>query len=128
MKKYTEKQHKAIASMVCMMDELDNKPRRLFQAMREFTEAFCKPRDEKNYVLMEEYNAILNSIDVWERDFYQRGEYAFFAGTILNEKHKTLKEIAEKKRHSTGERYDVYEIDAALTSFAAKILKNLADI
>lgn len=40
MKKLTPKQLKAVHSVVVMLDELENKPRRLYSSLRELAEAF----------------------------------------------------------------------------------------
>jgi len=42
MKKYTKNQIKAIESLLTDLDELENKPRRLFHALEEFAFAFEK--------------------------------------------------------------------------------------
>lgn len=41
-----QKQKEAISSLKCNLDELDNKPRRLFKSLREFTDAFNDNRPE----------------------------------------------------------------------------------
>lgn len=40
--KYTKKQNEAIDTLLCYLDELDNKPKRLFGALYEIAVAFNK--------------------------------------------------------------------------------------
>lgn len=66
-KKYNKKQHDAISGLVCDLDELDNKPRRLYQALREFALAFLEKEDSRD----KKYRArIINRIDQAEKTWY----------------------------------------------------------
>lgn len=62
---YTKKQHDAIHNVKMDIDELDNKPRRLYSAMREFAEAFIVDDDRH-------LADVINSIDHAEDMYYQR--------------------------------------------------------
>jgi|GEM_PF-5580410 len=45
MKKFNKKEIEAIEGLICMLDELDNKPRRLYEALIKFAFVFYKDRD-----------------------------------------------------------------------------------
>jgi len=63
--KYTKEQRDAVDGLTYALDELDNKPRRLYQSIREFAHAFIK-KDGKYLA------AIVSRIDQAEKTWYSQ--------------------------------------------------------
>jgi hypothetical protein len=91
-KKYTKKQQEAIKSLCLNIDELDNKPRRLFKALREFTEAFQEDHSDERTI------EVLDSIDEIEHMYYHHIHIPEMTRGILEKKRKVEKEFISVKR------------------------------
>jgi len=76
-RRYTKKQKDAIEHVVVMLDELDNKPRRLYSALREFAAAFSGKHEGMNA-------AIINRIDQAESAWYEQWDFEHQVAEILN--------------------------------------------
>lgn len=100
MKKYTKEQNEAIEYLVKDIDELNNKPRRLFSSLRKIANAFL---DKKGNKMSEHLRRVLLNIDIWEEDFYKN--YAHIRGYeipyILNE--IRTEEISLKNNNRYGD-------------------------
>ena len=87
MTKYTAKQRKEIDGLVCMLDELPNKPRRLFQALREFADAFLQKDHAVN---------VISDIDEWEEDYYKNIGRSWIVEKVAQKARSTRKELSKK--------------------------------
>lgn len=81
--KYTKKQHDAISGLACMLDELQNKPRRLFSSLRSFAEAFTTKGQEDHT------DSILDDLDDWENEYYR----TFMSRQLINEIAKKSQDV-----------------------------------
>lgn len=68
-KKLTKAQRTALWGLVYDLDELDNKPRRLFASLRDVAKAFLS---EKHPAHKEHKEEIISSIDQFEELYYKR--------------------------------------------------------
>lgn len=89
-KKITKKQREAINYLTLDIDELMNKPRRLFSSLRKFAEAFR----EKG----EDTNDILDSIDEFERGYYLFLNVPDIAEQLARNARKTLRELTSRNK------------------------------
>lgn len=122
-KKITKQQREAIEYLQLDLDELMNKPRRLFGALRKFAEAF--PKHDQEYT-----NEILDSIDEFERGYYLHANIPDMTRFLMEHSRKTLKELTSRKRESemynpkedyvSGFRAGVEEAIKVLTNKMAK--------
>lgn len=64
--RYTKEQKEAIESLRCNLNELENKPRRLYASIRKFAEAFYN-KERRN-----QYLKVIATIDQAEQNFYSR--------------------------------------------------------
>lgn len=91
--KYTKQQESAINTLKTDIDELDNKPRRLFSALRKYAEAFVVV-DKKDLDGIEHKNNILDSIDEFEDAYYNffglPNTMNFLAKSIKNTKRELI--------------------------------------
>lgn len=76
-KKYTKKQKDAIDGIRYNLDELDNKPRRLYSALREFVDAFLD-KDRKQTA------KIMARIDQAETSWYTQWDFENIVASILS--------------------------------------------
>lgn len=76
-KTYTKSQRDAVDHVVGMLDELDNKPRRLYSALRELGDAFIS-KDSKYKT------AVLNRLDQAERAWYDQWRFEDSVAQMLN--------------------------------------------
>lgn len=74
---YTKKQKEEISGLVCMLDELDNKPRRLYEALKDFAHAFLD-KDGKSTAL------ILKRLDQAEKAWYTQWNFEGEVASMLN--------------------------------------------
>jgi hypothetical protein len=106
MKKLTAKQKKAIGSLVCMLDELSNKPRRLFDELRNVSNVFLSSTVEQEHL-----SEILSDIDEWESDYYKKYSITSYIQGVANK----CKEI-KKKLLSRTAIDGLYQKDASYIS------------
>jgi len=96
MKKYTKKQIEAISYLVSDLDELDNKPRRLFESLRKVVEEFIiadkKDKEGKEYKL-----EILDSIDEFERIYYRFLNVPDLMRDVGQSSKDTIRELTSRK-------------------------------
>lgn len=70
MKKLTKKQLSALESLIYDLDELDNKPRRLFSSLREVADVFLSGKAYEDYQGKKHKKKVLSSIDQFEEYYY----------------------------------------------------------
>jgi len=78
MKKFNAKQLKAISSMNSNLDELDNKPRRLFDSLKQYAEAFVQDKEQQDIDDLIEFaikEGFLSAEDVELWDAEMKKEY-----------------------------------------------------
>ena len=108
--KITKQQESAINTLRYDIDELDNKPRRLFSALRKYTEAFVVV-DKKDLDGKEHKNNILDSIDEFENTYYN-----FFG--LPNVMEFLARSIKETKRELTSRNHQTYfETETELSAY-----------
>lgn len=124
-KKYNKAQHKAISGLVCDLDELDNKPRRLYAALRDFALAFLEEetKHDKKYRLK-----IINRIDQAERTWYDQAnfenEFSEILRGIRRKKNDLTSSLAEadfkeqEKRYAKDAKKDKLDTDIEMRWFA----------
>ena len=100
--KLNKQQIKALEGLIYNMDELSNKPRRLFSSLAEFAAQFCDKEILQN---------ILADIDEWEDYYYKR----FTVNQLLNEAMRIAKDV--KKQKCSHKDIGYYEDDAQRRAF-----------
>ena len=118
MKKYTKAQKNAIESLVIMIDELDNKPRRLFESLHEIANAFIEDETHKA--------EINSSIHEWESNYYRVKNRGQLAQDIFESLAETIRELnltEEKRKEPTT--YQFWHVEDILENLIAKIMGNL---
>ena len=127
--KQLKKQKEAISGLVCMLDELSNKPRRLFSALEEFAEAFLV--DDCQLKLKD---SIIDDIDQWEDDYYKNIGNGFTLEMIARHSRDVKKEL--KSREHTASHYmrnedyiDGYKsgVEDTTTKLTKKIIDEIVD-
>lgn len=71
-KKYSKEQVNAIEKLICNLDELDNKPRRLYSALRKFATAFISSKTKED---KEGFASVINRIDQAEDTWYEQWNF-----------------------------------------------------
>lgn len=120
-KKYTKKQLEAVDSLVTMIDELDNKPRRLYSSLREVASAFIENKDHRDEVR--------DSLDEAEELYYRNRRVPEYASDIFRSRDKVLRTMRsrENKRDIPDERSAMYDIKEALDMMTKEVVGNLVD-
>ena len=129
--KYTKKQEEAIDTLKCDIDELDNKPRRLFSALRKYTEAFIVV-DKKDLDGEEHKNNILDSIDEFEDTYYNFFGLPQTMEFLANSIKKTKRELTSRNNKTYFEKEEeisAYQrgVDDATEKLGKKMLEDLID-
>lgn len=91
-KKYSKEQVNAIEKLICNLDELDNKPRRLYSALRDVATAFVSSKTEED---KEGLASVINRIDQAEDTWYEQWNFE-------NEFSGILRSIRKKKNDLTS--------------------------
>ncbi len=117
MKKLNKKQLAAVESLSLNLDELTNKPRRLFGALSKFAEAFC---GDKGFL-----HEVLDSIDDFEKGYYFHLNRPDLVRDAVHNGEETQKELLSRKamsekynqeeQHLCGYRYGVEDAVKLLT-------------
>lgn len=121
MKKLTRKQLKAVESLKYNLDELRNKPRRLFNSLRDFASAFCED---------EELRMILADIHLWEDSYYaniRRADILEAVGQAVTSTRKEMIEEHFKYSKKGYEDYSDFDINKATKIMAKKITEEIID-
>jgi len=87
--KLTKQQKTAVEYLKYDMDELDNKPRRLFESLRKFANAFLEDEEHRNDVL--------DSIDEWEDHYYRFLNIPDMMKDIADASKNTKRELGSRK-------------------------------
>lgn len=131
MKKLTAKQLKAIEYLVLDLDELDNKPRRLFKALRDVAEAFMVGKAYEDYAGKEHKRKVLSSIDQFEEYYYLFLNIPEIVKDVADANIETKRELMEKDLYfeDNPEAVNYYErgIDDARNLMTKKIITNIMD-
>ena len=85
--RYNKKQKSAIESLVCNLDELDNKPRRLYSSLRKLAEVFIENETPEEKV---NFSGVINRIDQAEKTWYDQWNFEREIADILNDVRKQL--------------------------------------
>jgi hypothetical protein len=96
MKKLTKKQSKAVEYLQLDMNELMNKPRRLFSSLRKFAEVFCES-EVSIPELESDIPDILDSIDVFEKMYYRNKNLPDMVREAVRDGERTLEELLSRK-------------------------------
>jgi hypothetical protein len=97
----TRKQNTALDYLILDLDELDNKPRRLFNSLRLMAEEFTK--NKPNHL------EIIDSINEFEDRYYQTKHIPEIVKDILWIAGKTRREmLSQRNEKETAERYKDY--------------------
>ncbi len=107
----TKQQKEAIKELTIFIDELSNKPRRLFQALRTFSDAFNEDNEE-----------IIKKIDEFEDNYYLHLSLPEIAKDIMEARKEAKLELRDKDNKTDGYNYGVNE---ACNLMAEKILVDL---
>ena len=91
--KLNKKQLDAVSGLKTNLDELSNKPRRLFSSLFEFVEAFIpqKTQDDK-----EHYNDVVADIMEWQDMFYKNIKHYSILEDCGRSSRETRKELIKK--------------------------------
>lgn len=129
--KYTKQQEEAIGTLKSYIDELDNKPRRLFYALRNYVEAFIIV-DKKDFDGVEHKNNVLDSIDEFENTYYNffglPNVMEFLAKSVKN----TKRELISRNNPTyteTEQELSAYKrgVNEATEKLGKKMLEDLID-
>jgi len=125
--KLNKKQIEAVKALRCDLDELSNKPRRLFSSFYKFIDAFIanKTSDEK-----EHYKEIIADFNEWEDMFYQNIRHY----QILEDCGRAARDVKKELLSNTPDdwnedRYWGFEdgVKEATKKMAIKINENLIE-
>ena len=111
--KMTRKQKDALECLVVDLDELNNKPRRLFGSLRKFMVAFIEGENTKI--------ESVQRLNIFEEQYYEFIDMPNFGKTILQHKREAVREANKDPLTSRTD----YEIKEALDNFAEKLLIDL---
>ena len=121
-KKLTTKQRDALDLLVYDLDELDNKPRRLFSALIEFVGAFLEEKtlDDKEHKI-----EVMDSIDEAERNYYS----FLRIPEVMEDVGESVKVVKRKltSRAEPENREDSYIIEKTCNEMAKEMLNRLVD-
>jgi len=126
--KFNKKQLTAIDNLVYNIDELDNKPRRLFDALQEVAESFIVEEDRKD-----ELKTIIKRINEFERFYYMIIRLPEIAKDIMEcrmETDRELFKLFEEQKNKYEEGYDNgfnNGIEESSKIYCQKMLKRLAE-
>jgi len=126
MKKFNKKQLEAIDTLKWNIDELDNKPKRLFNALREFAIAFLdiKKEDEQKETL----ESTIKKINEFERLYYTQISLPEMASDIVQCRMDTDNEVIDVLPEKTDfERGTAHGARKATMVYCQKMLKRLAE-
>lgn len=115
-----KKQKEAINSLVVMIDELDNKPRRLFESLREVAAAFLKDDDHRQDVV--------SSIDQFEEYYYLFKNIPEMVRGVAQASIDVKRELMKKSQREEKQFY-IYEsgVDDCRKEMSKKIIEYLID-
>ena len=85
MKKYTKKQKEAVDNLACMIDELNNKPRRLFNSLIKFADVFLIDKEQKAETM--------DTIRDFERRYYMFYTLSDIASDLLQNSNNVIREL-----------------------------------
>jgi enoyl reductase-like protein len=126
--KFNKKQLTAIDNLVYNIDELDNKPRRLFDSLQEIAESFIVEEDRKD-----ELKTIIKRINEFERFYYMIIGLPEIAKDIMEcrmETDRELFKLFEEQKNKYEEGYDNgfnNGIEESSKIYCQKMLKRLAE-
>lgn len=89
--KFTKEQYEAITDLKCMIDELRNKPRRLFSSLEKFAIAFLEPKSKHLY-------QVIDDIDEWEHQYYVNYNIPHTVKDVLEELREINKELTSEEK------------------------------
>ena len=119
MKKYNKQQKEALESVIYDIDELSNKPRRLFSSLRGIAESFITDDDEEE--LLKE---TIQRIDEFEKYYYLFINLPEIAEDIFSKKMETERELY--KADNEGDDYDYNRgLEDGTKLYAKKMLNSL---
>lgn len=88
--KLNKKQEDAINCLKTDIDELSNKPRRLFSALANFAEAFLENKTPEQ---KEHLNSVISDIQEWQDDYYKNFKQVEVLESIGKTARKVKKEL-----------------------------------
>jgi hypothetical protein len=119
--KFNKKQIRAIENLIYDLDELDNKPRRLYGALRDLAKVTIEDKEQ----LIE----ILSSLDEAERYQYFFMNLPDIAEDIFEQKMRTERELLHRKEEDKKTEAEAYEykkgVGDATKSYSKKMLESL---
>jgi len=126
MKKLNKKQQEAIDSLVVMIDELDNKPRRLFSALREVAEAFITGDD---YETKQYRKKVIGSINQFEEWYYLNLNLPEITREVMQATTDTKRELLEQDSYFDNDQdavsHYIEGVDDCKNLIAEKIITGL---
>lgn len=126
----TKEQRKAVDMLALDIDELDNKPRRLFSALRDFAKAFVVIPKKNFYAQKLHLKDIIDSIDQMEHYYYQIKGVPDYARDIFVSREKVLRKCkSEDNDNNNNNRPSVYyDQEKAINLLVKEITDNLIDL
>ena len=128
MKKLNKKQLTAVEYLVIDIDELDNKPRRLFQALRGIAEAFL---ENKTLNDKEHKAEVIDSINQFEESYYLYLNTPEIMKSVGQASHEVKRELTSEKATMYDDDKDnsgyVWGVKKACNLMAKKIISEMAD-
>lgn len=121
MKKFTKKQREAVEYLALDMDELSNKPRRLFSSFRRFIEAFIEGDRQPE---------IIADMNQWEEYYYASINDCSVLQELGNACRRTKRDMREdyiKYHKDDMENFNsyMYTVDETVKSVAKKLAESI---
>jgi hypothetical protein len=118
---FTKKQLETIENLECDLDELSNKPHRLFESLRDFAQQFVE--DE------EKLKISLGSLDEFQRLYYQMLRLPGMSDDIIRAGMEVNKELIVSEYDLPDDYKNGYEEGCkdATKAYCKKILDNLTE-
>ena len=126
--KLNKKQINAVEYLEMDLDELDNKPRRLFSSLRKFAEAFLEQKTDED---KKHKKSVLSSIDQFEEYYYLFINIPEIVQEVAQASMDTKRELMEKDSYFDDDKeavnHYVEGIDDCKNLMAKKIINRLMD-
>lgn len=123
MKTLTKKQRKALKSLIFNLNELDNKPRRLYQSLYDFADVFIEDKEANKA-------SILLSIIEAQRSYYTSIDIEHLATHAINAKKRAMDACMETRFRYAEELSPDYMngLEEGISEYGERILKELFHI
>jgi len=121
--KFSAVERRAISGLLCDLDELDNKPRRLYSALKDFAFAFFSSDD--HYKEKSNHSDIIMSIEEAEDRYYLGNSIQSTLLYNMNEDINNIIREETKQAYEHDEKFDEYHAKRILNKLAMKVVEKV---